>query len=204
MNRNLFPALFAAAVTLGWAASLSTATAANPAPTDRELGRLPDGGYYLKDEVDFGLKEDVARDLSPADAGRHPVAHDRLLALHMLVVRNARVTWTDEARGAPQLALQGLQLRLENHGDRHRFGLSARSPGVRDGVVEIRGQGLMIGVELARPCGGLTQKAADAGLLISVTADTVVRLLPPMILTQAQADEVVRILVPLVKDFLAQ
>jgi acetylornithine/N-succinyldiaminopimelate aminotransferase len=50
----------------------------------------------------------------------------------------------------------------------------------------------------------LTQRAADAGLLISVTADTVVRLLPPLIMTEAEADEVVAILAPLVKDFLAE
>ncbi|MCG2594134.1 aspartate aminotransferase family protein [Ramlibacter sp. XY19] len=71
-------------------------------------------------------------------------------------------------------------------------------------VVEIRGQGLMIGVELDRSCGVLTQRAADAGLLISVTADTVIRLLPPLIMTEAQADEVVAILAPLVKKFLAE
>ena len=51
------------------------------------------------------------------------------------------------------------------------------------GVVEIRGQGLMIGIELDRPCGELLDRAAEAGLLISVTADTVIRLLPPLILT---------------------
>ncbi|MDB5859255.1 MAG: hypothetical protein JWQ76_2944 [Ramlibacter sp.] len=80
----------------------------------------------------------------------------------------------------------------------------ARELGGLQGVVEVRGQGLMIGVELSKPCGALTQRAADAGLLISVTADTVIRLLPPLILTEAQADEVVRILVPLVKKFLAE
>jgi acetylornithine/N-succinyldiaminopimelate aminotransferase len=70
--------------------------------------------------------------------------------------------------------------------------------------VEIRGQGLMLGVELAKPCGVLTQRAADAGLLISVTADTVVRLLPALIMNEQQADEVVAILAPLVKDFPAE
>ena len=71
------------------------------------------------------------------------------------------------------------------------------------GVKEIRGAGLMIGIELDRPCGALLQRAADAGLMISVTADSVIRLLPPLILTAAEADEIVRILVPLVKAFLA-
>jgi acetylornithine aminotransferase len=80
----------------------------------------------------------------------------------------------------------------------------ARELGGLKEVVEIRGQGLMIGVELARPCGVLTQRAAEAGLLISVTADTVVRLLPPLILTERQADDIVAILAPLVKQFLAE
>lgn len=79
----------------------------------------------------------------------------------------------------------------------------ARELGGLKGVVEIRGQGLMIGMELAKPCGVLTQRAADAGLLISVTADSVVRLLPPLIMTRAEADEVVAILAPIVRDFLA-
>jgi acetylornithine aminotransferase len=72
------------------------------------------------------------------------------------------------------------------------------------GLKEIRGQGLMLGVELTKPCGVLTQRAAEAGLLISVTADTVVRLVPPLILTTAEADEIVAILVPLIKTFLAE
>ena len=80
----------------------------------------------------------------------------------------------------------------------------AREIGGLKGVVEIRGQGLMIGIELARNCGVLTQRAAEAGLLISVTADTVVRLLPALIMTEAQADEVVSLLAPLVKNFLAE
>jgi acetylornithine aminotransferase len=73
-----------------------------------------------------------------------------------------------------------------------------------DGVVDIRGQGLMIGIELARPCGELLLKAANAGLMISVTADKVVRLLPPLIINAAEADQIVAILCPLIKEFLAQ
>jgi len=72
------------------------------------------------------------------------------------------------------------------------------------GVKEIRGQGLMIGVELARPCGVLVNRAAEAGLLISVTADSVIRLVPALIMTTAEADEVVGLLAPLVKSFLAE
>jgi acetylornithine aminotransferase len=72
------------------------------------------------------------------------------------------------------------------------------------GLKEIRGQGLMIGVELTKACGVLTQRAAEKGLLISVTADTVIRLVPPLIMTAAEADEVVSILVPLIQQFLAE
>lgn len=72
------------------------------------------------------------------------------------------------------------------------------------GVKEIRGQGLMIGVELAKPCGVLTQRCADAGLLISVTADTVVRLVPPLILSVAEADRILEILCPLIEGFLGE
>ena len=64
-------------------------------------------------------------------------------------------------------------------GERIKSGLQREWSGLK-GVVEIRGQGLMLGIELDRPCGGLLQRAADAGLLISVTADTVIRLLPPL------------------------
>ena len=72
------------------------------------------------------------------------------------------------------------------------------------GVVEVRGQGLIIGVELAKPCGALLGLGAEAGLLFSVTADTVVRLVPPLIMTEAEADEVVARLKPLIQKFLAQ
>ena len=70
-------------------------------------------------------------------------------------------------------------------------------------VRELRGQGLMIGIALSKPCGALVGQCADNGLLISVTADSVVRLLPPLIMTPAEADEVVAILCPLIREFLA-
>jgi len=72
------------------------------------------------------------------------------------------------------------------------------------GVKEVRGQGLMIGIELTKPCGVLTERALNAGLLLSVTADSVVRLVPPLILTEAEADEIVGILVPLIEAFLKE
>ena len=71
------------------------------------------------------------------------------------------------------------------------------------GVKDIRGQGLMLGIELHKPCGVILNRAADAGLLLSVTADSVVRLVPPLIITEAEAMQIVAILVPIVKAFLA-
>jgi len=71
-------------------------------------------------------------------------------------------------------------------------------------VREIRGHGLMLGIDLAKPCAALVQRAADAGLLISVTADTVVRLVPPLILTAAEADQIVTILCPLITALLME
>ena len=72
------------------------------------------------------------------------------------------------------------------------------------GVKEIRGQGLMLGIELEKPCGVIMNRALEAGLLLSVTADTVVRLVPPLIITETEADEIVSILVPVIKSFLAE
>lgn len=72
------------------------------------------------------------------------------------------------------------------------------------GVTEIRGAGLMLGIELDRPCGAILTRAMDAGLLLSVTADRVIRLVPPLILTVAEADEIVAILVPIIQTFLAE
>ena len=70
------------------------------------------------------------------------------------------------------------------------------------GVKEIRGRGLMIGIELTLPCGELLKTAADHGLLLSVTADSVIRMVPSLILTTAEADEIVSIVCPLIKEFL--
>jgi acetylornithine aminotransferase len=72
------------------------------------------------------------------------------------------------------------------------------------GVKEIRGQGLMLGIELAKPCGALVQRAVDAGLLISVTADSVVRMVPSLTLTRTEADEIVAKLCPLISQFLKE
>ena len=71
------------------------------------------------------------------------------------------------------------------------------------GVREIRGHGLMLGIELTKPCSGLVKQCAGQGLLISVTADSVVRLLPPLIMDSDEADEVLAILCPLIRQWLA-
>ena len=72
------------------------------------------------------------------------------------------------------------------------------------GFKEVRGKGLMLGIELTKPCGVLVGRAAEHGLLISVTADTVIRLVPSLIMTTAEADEVVAILCPLIKQLLQE
>lgn len=69
------------------------------------------------------------------------------------------------------------------------------------GVREIRGKGLMIGIELDRPCGELVQQALEAGLLINVTADTVVRLLPPLILSDTEARQLAEGVGALIRRF---
>jgi acetylornithine/N-succinyldiaminopimelate aminotransferase len=71
------------------------------------------------------------------------------------------------------------------------------------GIVDIRGQGLMIGIELDRPCGELVTRGLAAGLLINVTADKVVRLLPPLTFSADEARELVVRLSGLIRDFLA-
>jgi acetylornithine/N-succinyldiaminopimelate aminotransferase len=74
---------------------------------------------------------------------------------------------------------EGLAARAAKLGDIIREGIGAKLAGVA-GVKDIRGKGLMIGIELDRPCGDLVERGLEAGLLINVTADTVVRLLPPL------------------------
>jgi acetylornithine aminotransferase len=70
------------------------------------------------------------------------------------------------------------------------------------GVVQIRGHGLMLGIELDRPCGALVMKALEQGLLINVTSEKVVRLLPPLIIQGMEVDQIAQTLIPLVKSFL--
>jgi acetylornithine aminotransferase len=69
------------------------------------------------------------------------------------------------------------------------------------GIKEIRGQGLMLGIELERPCGELVMAALQQGLLINVTADSVIRLLPALTMSQQEAQQLLDILCPLIKEF---
>jgi acetylornithine aminotransferase len=71
-----------------------------------------------------------------------------------------------------------------------------------EGISEVRGMGLMIGVELGQACGELVRQALEAGLVINVTADNVIRLLPPLVMTEAEGRMVVERLAPLVRAFL--
>jgi acetylornithine/N-succinyldiaminopimelate aminotransferase len=98
---------------------------------------------------------------------------------------------------------EGLCGKAEETGNWLRQALSEQFKGVQ-GVVTVRNAGLMVGIELDRPCGDLVKQALAAGLLINVTADRVIRLLPPLVMTQAEAQQLVDILAPLVKNFLGQ
>ncbi len=86
-------------------------------------------------------------------------------------------------------------------GEKLKASLTAALAGT-PGFVEVRGRGLMLGIVLDRPAGALVKQALDAGLVINVTADAVVRLLPALIFTEAEADELVQRLVPLIRAFL--
>ncbi len=98
---------------------------------------------------------------------------------------------------------EGLVAHASRMGERLMSTLRSGLQGL-PGFVEVRGQGLMIGVELDRPCGVLLQRGVDAGLLFSVTADRVVRLLPALIATEAEIDEIAARLLPLITAFLAE
>ena len=98
---------------------------------------------------------------------------------------------------------EGLLAHAEAMGQVIRDGLQRELAGVA-GVKEIRGMGLMLGVELDRPCGDIVKQALEAGLVTNVTADKVIRLLPPLVIRKNEAEMLVEILAPLVKRFLAQ
>ncbi|MDQ3445951.1 MAG: aminotransferase class III-fold pyridoxal phosphate-dependent enzyme, partial [Pseudomonadota bacterium] len=95
----------------------------------------------------------------------------------------------------------GLMANAVAQGERIVGGLKRKLAGV-GGIVQIRGMGLMIGIELDRPCSELVRQALAAGLLINVTHDTVIRMLPPLILSTEEAALVVERLAPLIAAFL--
>jgi acetylornithine aminotransferase len=95
---------------------------------------------------------------------------------------------------------QDLVTRAARLGERIREGLARGLPPAA-GVREIRGRGLMIGIELERPCTDLVQRALERGLLINVTAERVIRLLPPLVLSDAQAERIVDEVCGLVQAF---
>jgi acetylornithine/N-succinyldiaminopimelate aminotransferase len=95
----------------------------------------------------------------------------------------------------------GLMAHADKLGEAIRDGLR-RGLSAVGGFVEVRGDGLMIGVELDRPCADLVKRGLEAGLLINVTADKVVRLLPALTMSDAEGAELVAGLVALIKEFL--
>ena len=72
-----------------------------------------------------------------------------------------------------------------------------------DAIVDIRAKGLMIGIQLDRPCAELVKAGLDAGILINVTAGDVVRLLPPLIISDEQADQIVNMVSDLIRTFVS-
>ncbi|GAB1412301.1 MAG: acetylornithine aminotransferase [Candidatus Desulfobacillus denitrificans] len=96
----------------------------------------------------------------------------------------------------------GLLKRAATLGNKLRADFATALEG-QAGIVAIRGDGLMIGIELDRPCGELVARAIERGLLINVTADRVVRLLPPLVFSDDDARELVALLAPLIREFLA-
>jgi acetylornithine aminotransferase len=97
----------------------------------------------------------------------------------------------------------GLLAHAHHMGEVIQGGLRRELAGVA-GVNEVRGMGLMIGIELDRPCGDIVRRALAAGLVTNVTAERVIRLLPPLVIREAEAKQLVAILAPLVKAFLAE
>ena len=93
----------------------------------------------------------------------------------------------------------GLMDRASTLGERFLEGFTEALKG-NNNVAEIRGKGLLLAIELNRPCTELVGRALDAGLLLNVAADTVVRLLPPLTLTDEQADEIVSTVAGLINE----
>ncbi|MEQ8660116.1 MAG: aminotransferase class III-fold pyridoxal phosphate-dependent enzyme, partial [Gammaproteobacteria bacterium] len=117
--------------------------------------------------------------------GGNPLVSAAALAVIEVIERDGLVA---RAAALGTRMLGGLRERLADH----------------SGVREVRGHGLMLGIVLEEPCGDLVKEVLAAGLLINITADRVVRLLPPLILSDAQADDIVARVSDLVLGFLAR
>jgi acetylornithine aminotransferase len=98
---------------------------------------------------------------------------------------------------------EGLLENAARMGEIVKSGLARELSGVA-GVKEVRGLGLMLGIELDRPCGEIVKRCLDAGLVVNVTAEKVVRILPPLVIDEAQAKQIAQVLSGVVKAFLAQ
>jgi acetylornithine aminotransferase len=98
---------------------------------------------------------------------------------------------------------EGLLWNAAEMGELILSGFRDRLGGVA-GVTQVRGQGLMIGIELTRPCGDLVKRALERGLLINVTQENVIRLLPPLVIRREEAQRIVDMVSALVAEFLAQ
>jgi acetylornithine aminotransferase len=199
----------------------------NPATTDylRAIRRICDerGWLLMLDEVQCGIGRTgkwfahqwagVVPDVMPLAKGLGSgvpigavVCGPR--AAEVLQPGNHGTTFGGNAL-AMRAGIETLRIMEEDHllenaatvGSALRSSLTRELAGL-SGVVEIRGQGLMLGIELDRPCGELLGRAAEAGLLISVTADRVVRLVPPLILSLADAEQIATILGGLIRPFL--
>ena len=96
----------------------------------------------------------------------------------------------------------GLLEKSTQSGEWIRAQFGERLAGVA-GVKEIRGRGMMMGIELDRPCADIVRRAREQSLLVNVTGDNVVRLLPPLNFSAAEAEQLVSTLAPIIKEFLA-
>jgi acetylornithine aminotransferase len=98
---------------------------------------------------------------------------------------------------------EGLLENAVRVGDAIRNGLAAALQGIA-GVTEVRGMGMMIGVELDRPCGDIARTALERGLVVNVTAENVIRILPPLVMNADEGRQAVERLAPIVREFLGQ
>ena len=161
----------------------------------RHAGILPDVVSLAK-ALGNGVPVGACMARSVAAEMLTPGSHGTTFGGNPLATRAALATLDVMESGdlVAQAALRGQQL-LDGFRDR-----LAGQPG----VTSIRGRGMMIGIELERPCAELVGRAIERGLLINVTAGRVVRLLPPLITTENQAKIIVDQVSELIIDFLAE